>query len=850
MIEGPVTKRRFRRRATRNAIWFAAIGAGLLTLLLGGMWFYGNLRESREAAVEQARSEQLSVSAAKVAAFFADHAARLTETALRQEVIDLFHQGDKTLLAAEAARLQTEFPSALKLRFLLPGTYELDNESVPPLSYVGLDLLTAAEGAKDVIVDAHLLGAGKQHIALARRVTDAGGALVGMIHLSLDAALIGEVMSGLSLPGGYAELRQADVPNPKAYGKTGDPAGKVGNPLIVPVKGTRFALAYWPPGANIETGENSLLPVLLALIAAAGAAVFIILRRRQAPAPAAKSEVLYYGAIEAIMKGAHPGMEKLIPHLPGKVHKDEVAREISRGMNGEDITRIAQSAAAAASDTNENETGDTANAAASADFFDLTASEEKTPTPQTQSAKATAEGRINKAIFRAYDIRGVAGKDLTPETVRLIGQAIGSEAQKREEKTVIVGRDGRNSGQELLEALSDGLRAAGCDVIDIGMVPTPVLYFATHFLGPKSGVILTGSHNPPEYNGLKIVLGGETLSEDSIQAIYRRIVENDFQSGAGQVKTMEINTDYIRRISEDIPVALGRSFKLVVDSGNGVTGNLAPQLYRALGHDIIELYCEIDGNFPNHHPDPSQPKNLAELIAKVKAENADIGFAFDGDGDRLGVVDNRGNIIWPDRQIMLLAKDVLSRNPGAEIIYDVKCSRHLKSVIEAAGGKPLMWKTGHSLIKGKMKESGALLAGEMSGHIFFKERWYGFDDALYAGARMLEVLMKAKAAPADVFAALPEGKSTPELRVDLPEDEHAGFMEEIGEGVPFKGAEIITIDGLRAEYPDGWGLVRPSNTMPCLILRFEADNDAALERIQTTFRAKLLSIKPDLVLPF
>ncbi len=847
MIDGPVTKRRFSRRATRNAIWSAAIGAGVLTLLLGGMWFYGNLRESREAAAAEARSEQLSVLAAKVAAFFADHAARLTETAQRQEIIDLFRQGDKTLLAEEAARLQPEFPYALRLRFLLPGTYELDNESVPPLSYVGLDLLTAAESAQDAIVDAHLFGTDKQHIALACRVADAGGVLVGMIHLSLDAALIAEVMNGLSLPEGYAELRQIGIPNPKAYGRAGDPAGKIGDPMLAPVKGTRFALAYWPPGARVESDEGiPLLPILLALVAAASASIFIVMRRRQAPAPAAKSEVQYSGAIEAILKGAHPGMERLIPHLPGKLRKDEVARDISQGMEGEDITRMARPAAkptapVASGDENEG---------ATADFFDLTSSEEKTPTPQTRSVQTTNEGRINKTIFRAYDIRGVAGKDLTPETVRFIGQAIGSEAQRREEKTVIVGRDGRNSGKELLTALSDGLRATGCDVIDIGMVPTPVLYFATNFLGPKSGVILTGSHNPPEYNGLKIVLGGETLAEDSIQALYRRIVENDFLSGAGQVKTMEINTDYIRRISEDIPVALGRSFKVVVDSGNGVTGNLAPQLYRALGHDIIELHCEIDGNFPNHHPDPSQPKNLADLIHKVKAENADLGFAFDGDGDRLGVVDNKGNIIWPDRQIMLLAKDVLSRNPGAEIIYDVKCSRHLKSVIEAAGGKPLMWKTGHSLIKGKMKESGALLAGEMSGHIFFKERWYGFDDALYTGARMLEVLMKAKAAPAEVFAALPEGKSTPELRVDLPEDEHAGFMEEIGEGVPFKGAEIITVDGLRAEFPDGWGLVRPSNTTPCLILRFEADNDAALERIKSAFRVRMLSIKPDLTLPF
>jgi phosphomannomutase/phosphoglucomutase len=345
-------------------------------------------------------------------------------------------------------------------------------------------------------------------------------------------------------------------------------------------------------------------------------------------------------------------------------------------------------------------------------------------------------------------------------------------------------------------------------------------------------------------------LGGNTLSEDEIQQIYNRICESNFSSGTGNVTSAELTPEYIRRITEDIPVSIGNSYKLVIDCGNGAASVAASQLYRALGHDVVELYCELDGNFPNHHPDPSQPENLQPLIEKVKEVQADLGFAFDGDGDRLGVVDSQGNILWPDHQMMLFAQDVLSRNQGAEIIFDVKCSNHLKKIIEDSGGKPLMWKTGHSLIKGKMKEANAPLAGEMSGHIFFSERWYGFDDALYSGARLLEILMNMKANPAEVFAGLPQSVSTPELKIDMPEADHQVFMKALEDKMSFDGAEIITIDGFRVEFKDGWGLIRPSNTTPCLVVRFEADTAESLSTIQGQFKDLLLSIKPELKLPF
>ena len=406
------------------------------------------------------------------------------------------------------------------------------------------------------------------------------------------------------------------------------------------------------------------------------------------------------------------------------------------------------------------------------------------------------------------------------------------------------------SGPELLEALIEGLRSTGRDVIDIGRVPTPVLYFATHYLNTGSGVIVTGSHNPPDYNGLKMMLGGDTLFGDAVTALQKRIQSKDFVAGEGNLQTMDVLPEYIRRISEDIPVALGNAFKVVVDCGNGVAGEVAPKLIRALGHDVIELFCEVDGNFPNHHPDPSKPENLADLVSAVKDNEADFGFAFDGDGDRLGVVDKNGKIVWPDLQMMLYARDVISRNPGAQIVFDVKCTSRLPKVIKKLGGRPLMWKTGHSFIKNKMKETGALLAGEMSGHIFFKERWYGFDDAMYAAARMLELLMGFKQTPTEIFAKLPTGVATPELNVAMAEGTHHEFMQALMDNVQIRNAKITTIDGMRADYKDGWGLVRASNTTPSLVFRFEADNQEVLNRIQEEFRDVLLSQDSTLNLPF
>ena len=453
-----------------------------------------------------------------------------------------------------------------------------------------------------------------------------------------------------------------------------------------------------------------------------------------------------------------------------------------------------------------------------------------------------------KEIFKAYDIRGIVGKTFTAEIVEAIGHAIGSEARARAQKAICIGRDGRLSGPELASALARGIQKAGIDVIDLGMVATPMTYFAAYELGTNSAVMVTGSHNPPDYNGLKMVLGGETLAGETIQKLRERLEKGDLTTGSGAYRSHDIAPAYLARIAADVKLA--RPMNIVIDCGNGVPGAYAPALYRSLGCTVEEMYCEVDGNFPNHHPDPSQPKNLQDIIAGLKTSNAEIGLAFDGDGDRLGVVTKDGSIIFPDRQLMLFADDVLSRNPGAEIIFDVKSTRKLFDWIRARGGQPTLWKTGHSFIKAKMKETGALLAGEMSGHMFFKERWYGFDDGLYAGARLLEYLSRQ----ADInvtLHGLPDTVNTPELNIKMAEGEHYALMDRLQKSAKFPAAkDVITLDGLRVEYADGFGLARPSNTTPVIVLRFEADDQPALERIQADFRRVLHEAAPGLALPF
>ncbi|WP_426189256.1 phosphomannomutase/phosphoglucomutase [Massilia sp. DWR3-1-1] len=456
---------------------------------------------------------------------------------------------------------------------------------------------------------------------------------------------------------------------------------------------------------------------------------------------------------------------------------------------------------------------------------------------------------LSRSIFKAYDIRGVIDKTLDAGVAHQIGQAFGMAVLAKGETAVVIGRDGRLSGPELARALAAGLQAAGVDVIDLGVVATPMVYYGTKVLGAASGIMVTGSHNPPDYNGFKMVLAGDAIHGATISALYDSIVAHDGSAAAvpGSYRSHDIGAAYLARIIGDVKIA--RPIKIAVDCGNGVAGAFAGDLFRGMGCEVIELFCEVDGHFPNHHPDPAHPENLQDLIKCLQESDAEIGIAFDGDGDRLGVVTKDGQIIYPDRQMMLFAADVLTRHPGAQILYDVKCTRHLAPYIASHGGEPLMWKTGHSLVKAKLKETGAPLGGEMSGHIFFSDRWYGFDDGLYSGARLLELLTRV-ADPSALLNALPQSDSTPELHLELAEGENVALIDQLRNDA-FPGHErIITIDGLRVEYADGFGLARSSNTTPVVVMRFEAEGADALARIQAEFKRAISAVRPDAKLPF
>ena len=831
------------RRIVRNGI----LGGVILVLVLGVFSYGKSYLEERERRQHTAREAAVEATAKQISGKL-QQAIRLplkqVEALAKDPAIrSIFANGIESALQQAAADRGQAIDHLLKLRLLLPGKVRQQPDAQPPLSFASLDLLKRARLSNAPIdIELHMPGSDNAHIVLVRRVLADNGELLGLVHASLSPELLKQALQHLDGVDGYLELKQfVGGGNRVVLVQRGNADNKTtAVSKTVPIDGTSWALTYWPDivtemSAALDYGWLiQLIGVLLTvtLVLLAGSRLW---RRRASQSP---DNTVYEGAVKAFMEGAHPELGNLIPYLPAR-RPNKPAAEAAAPMADErdDMTDVVKPTAASDAEQHQQATwGDSEMSAATADSA---ATENNKPGIQ-----------VPEGIFRAYDIRGLVESELTPVVVEQLGRAIGSEARERELTSVIVGRDGRLSSADLGKALIKGLCAAGVDVTDIGQVATPVLYFATHHLDANSGVMLTGSHNGPAYNGLKIVLGGDTLSGDTVKALYQRIQEQNFSNGNGAVQSADIISDYVRRATEDIPAALSNAYKLVVDCGNGVAGAIAPQVYKAIGHDVIELYCDIDGNFPNHHPDPSQPENLEALIAKVKETGADLGFAFDGDGDRLGVVDGAGNIIWPDRQLMLLARDVLSRNNGAPIIFDVKCSRYLKAIIQASGGKPLMWKTGHSLIKGKLKETGAPLAGEMSGHIFFKERWYGFDDAIYTGARMLEVLAGQPDSPTDVFADLPTGMTTPELRVPLPEKRHTEVMAALKANINTDGGEVIDVDGLRVDYADGWGLIRPSNTSPYLVARFEAEDETALERIKNGFRTAIEAVDPALEPPF
>lgn len=801
------------------AAWRRWRWALVLVLLVGGGIAGGLVAYQKYTAkAEEERQRSVLEAAKSVADNLSREVGRETQALANlfdeAELGPLLIGDDAPARAAKEAEIAAAHDAVLLARLVKAGTRTPQLTSKPPLGYAAIEMMSESEKTgKAPPPEALLFGSEDQHVLTIWRVNE-GETLVGHLVLALDVSLLPALMSRMKVADGYAELIQGSDGGgkPLVLARGGDKSARQGRSVArVKVEGTPWRVAFWPGGRLAPPEPLVELPDWV-IPAAAGAVVLsivlvVVVRQRARP------------RVEAVDEEAE--REKKLQEAARKVAAKAAAEVAAAGPESADGVEAAYAAL------------DDAPAA-----------------PGIVVEEGAGAMEMPAEIFRAYDIRGVVDEGLSADVVRQIGRAVGAEAYDRGQQTIVVGRDGRNSGPEYQEALIEGLRGTGRDVIDVGRVPTPVLYFATHYLNTGSGVMVTGSHNPPEYNGFKIMLGGETLFGDDIQALRKRAESGEFPSGKGNLQTMEVIDEYVRRVCEDVPVALGNSFRVVIDCGNGVAGEVAPKLLRALGHDVVELYCEVDGNFPNHHPDPSDPANLTYLIGTVKQENADLGFAFDGDGDRLGVVDPDGRIIWADMQMMLFAKDVLGRNPGADIIFDVKCSNRLAKVIKQLGGKPVMWRTGHSYIKNKLKESGAPLAGEMSGHIFFQDRWYGFDDAIYSAARMLEILMAFKKTPAQVFSRLPTGVSTPELRVDMKEGEQVTLVEKLVEFEGFSNGKRTTIDGLRVDFADGWGLVRASNTTPSLVMRFEADNKEALARIQGEFKSAVHSLNPNLALPF
>jgi phosphomannomutase/phosphoglucomutase len=739
--------------------------------------------------------------------------------------------------------LALRFPKVIGVRILLPELLQTDTQSVPEITNVTLDLIRRAAEGEELSPEVISMGQPNQYIAIIQRV-EQNGKLIGLILAGFKMDVINDALVKIQSVPGYLELRQTFQNVNHVLGTHGDPSLKFGEPLGEGrLEGTPWEMAYWPAqDEDFSVYGDTLVfwiavTLMLMLIAGLGFLGYFRLGKTVQMDAARLLKMI---------------LESKSPHfaIPSGAFKLTIFSDLAHGLSRTGIITVERASKSELNAQRKSvlKPGEMSQANNSMQETRNSEFEENNDALDLQVLDEEVPVDVPEAIFRAYDIRGIVHEELTPEVVKEIGRAIGSEAFERGEQTVVVARDGRLSGPMLIEALKQGLIESGRDVIDIGEVPTPVLYFATHFLETHSGVMLTGSHNPSNYNGLKIVIAGDTLSGEGIKKLYKRIVSDELLSGRGSQESRDISQDYIGQIVGD--VALAQPLRVVIDCGNGVAGNIAPQLFQSLGCEVIGLYCDVDGNFPNHHPDPSQAENLQELIKIVKSEKADLGLAFDGDGDRVGVVDSDGNIIWPDTQMMLYSMDLLSRNPGSDIIFDVKCSRHLSATIRGHGGRPVMWKTGHSLIKAKMKETGALLAGERSGHIFFKERWFGFDDGLYAGARMLEILASDFRKSADVFKVFPKTLDTPELHVDINDDEKFEYIKKLEKIGRFGDGKINTIDGIRVDYPKGWGLVRASNTSPKLVIRFEADNEEAFVKIKEIFRKQMTKADPSITLPF
>ena len=829
----------------------AAVAAALLHFLV-----LQPAEQQRQQAAAQSMAEHAKARVEQQLATLQQLAGGVASQARVREAL-----GDPTASAALAQDLQQLLPGIHEVYLFPYGEIPRSAVGSMRLGFASLDLARRAESGRPLHPDAFPRD-GEWFIQIATPVRNpASQAVEGSLLVLMDTAILAPMLQVLDqqLGGSLALVQTVSGKSTKVVSQ----GSGSGPQLELPLSAPNWTLQYAPAAAPAPLVDPVLALVMLAVpLLVAAVLVWLLLvnaqksLRQDASALIQWAQKTFSGERQkqpALRWDMTASIAEVLQRLSQAIEKRLLkAAETARAKPQQPVPAARAGAAVAAAGDEpmfqDKDMLDIDMLDSDDDLLGLGDSLDSAVASGVEIEEVAAVTEVSPDIFRAYDIRGIVGETLTPQVVETIGRAIGTEAVNRALDALCVGYDGRHSSPELAAALARGILSTGCNVIEVGAVPTPVLYFATHHLDTGSGVMVTGSHNPANYNGLKMMLGGETLSGEAIEKLLQRIQSGDFASGQGQQSQQDVRRDYLDRIVGDIAVAA--PLKVVLDAGNGIAGELGPILVEELGCEVIPMYCEIDGSFPNHHPDPGKPANLADLIERVKSEGADLGLAFDGDGDRLGVVTNSGKIVWPDRLLMLFARDVVSRNPGADVLYDVKCSRRLAGVINEAGGRPIMWKTGHSLMKAKMKETGALLAGEMSGHVFFKERWYGFDDGLYSAARLLEILGIEDRQADEVFADFPEDISTPELNVEVTEASKFALVEKLSSEGEFGDGSISTIDGIRVDYPDGWGLCRASNTTPVLVLRFEAETEEALARIQSVFRTQLQQVAPDLAVNF
>lgn len=789
-----------------------------LAVILGLFWQYQQANKDYQDLQNQAQQQTSQLIFSAVSARVQAMMQQVAATANSTELAEALSSKDRTLIETQQRILSSLFPNAHKVCLIAADVDQPNPTACLPITFATLNSLRQAKIEGGAPMGILSLGTDDAYLLLAQRIMDSKEQVLGVLLVAVNPKVVEELL--LKEFGGhaYVELQQGTKQVTKVI-STGNTQWKNGAATFTKaIPNSYWRLAYWP-----ENKQSSGLPIILMV------SLFIVLTVLWFLREFWHQLLLKHDASTLRQQLLDMQNEKLKPKYPMVFDLLHNVIDDIQTM-GREHTQAKSKKKLKSKNNGNAEIGSAVDAAM----------------PEIEQA----EVNIDASIFKAYDIRGIVGKTINENTFRLIGRAIGSEAKDQHKLRLAVGRDGRLSSDSLTKALIDGILSSSCSVIDIGKVPTPLLYFACEELGTQSGVMVTGSHNPADYNGLKIVIAGKTLSGEDIQNLYQRIERDDLSSGQGSISEANVIDDYIKRIVDDVHTA--RPIKVVIDCGNGIAGVVAPKLLRDFGCEVVELYCEVDGSFPNHHPNPSQEENLRDLATAVQQHEAELGLAFDGDGDRIGVVDATGQAIWPDRLMVMFAQDVLSREAGATVIYDVKCTNLLGDAISRAGGEAIMSPSGYSIIKKTIQETGAKLAGELSGHIFFNDRWFGFDDGLYAACRLLEFLSNdpLERTPSEVFDALPHRESTPEILIEMNDGESKRFVAQLESEAHFPGAQTSKIDGVRADYPNGWGLVRASNTMPGLTLRFEANTEDELEQIKQQFKQQMLQIKPSMTLSF